>query len=152
MDAHLTNQVHTFAGNPLDRGESIRRDESAIEALAQNPNSQFLAFHQLKVLVADSQALVWQPRAQLPEHGQTVFLGIHEEVARFAVNIPAPDDADAYADCRAVAAQLPTHETGILAQARAQLDWHRRNKFCAECGQPSFPERGGQIRRCSGCG
>jgi len=43
-------------------------------------------------------------------------------------------------------------DSGIVAQARAQLDWHRRNRFCAECGHTMQPERGGQIRRCSGCG
>lgn len=147
----LSNQVHTFAGNPLDRGESIRRDEAAIEALAQDPNSLFLSFHRLNVGAEDEQSLTWRKRPDLEPFEQMIFLGTHDGAARFAVNVPEPADADAFHDCRAMAAQLPVHETGILAQARAQLDWHRRNKFCAECGQPSHPERGGQVRRCSAC-
>jgi NAD+ diphosphatase len=145
------NQVHTFAGNPLDRGEVLRRDEDTILALAEDTESLFLPFHKLNVAMADEQNLAWTKRAELPLVEQTIFLGIHEGTARFAVNIVEPADPEAFSECRAVAAQLPIQDTGILAQARSQLDWHRRNQFCAECGQPSQPERGGQVRRCSGC-
>ena len=147
----MTNQVHTFAGNPLDRGEAIRRDEAAITALAEDARSLFLPFHRLNVGLADETTLAWRAREELGAYDEIVFLGIHDGVARFAVNIPDTDEEQAFSDCRAIAAQLPVSETGILAQARAQLDWHRRNKFCAECGQPSFAERGGQVRRCSAC-
>jgi len=148
----LPNSVHTFAGNPLDRSESLRRDEAAIAGLAEDPSTQFLPFHRLNVLMQDEQNLAWRKRDDLSEHGQMVFLGMHDDVARFAVDVSDAQDGDSFTDCRAAAAQLATHDSGIVAQARAQLDWHRRNKFCSECGQPSAPERGGQVRRCSGCG
>jgi len=147
----LPNQVHTFAGNPLDRGEALRRDEATIIALAEDPQSLFLPFHRLNVAVVDEQTLAWCKRDELAEFEQMIFLGIHDGIARFAVDLPEVEQPERFADCRAIAAQLPGHETGIVAQARAQLDWHRRNKFCAECGQPSAPERGGQVRRCSAC-
>ena len=40
--------VHTFAGNPLDRAQHLRRDEAALGALHAS-SSRFLVFHQLKV-------------------------------------------------------------------------------------------------------
>lgn len=147
----MRNHVHTFAGNPLNRGENIRRDEEAVKALLDHPESEFLPFYRLKVQLAEAQQLAWQKRASLPAHGHAIFLGLHDDVPRFAVNVEEPDDPDSFTDCRIAAAQLAVHDSGIVAQARAQLDWHRRNKFCAECGQPSEPERGGGIRRCSGC-
>lgn len=147
----LTNPVHTFAGNPLDRGEVIRRSEADIEKLRQNPRSKFLAFHRLKVAAVDEETLAWQSLDELEPYEQTIFLGTQGDVAHFAVNVPEPADPENYKDCRVMATTLPIAETGMLAQARAQLDWHHRNKFCAECGSPSQPERGGQVRRCTAC-
>ncbi len=149
----MPNTVHTFAGNPLDRGEVLRRDEANIEALAQDPTSLFLPFHRLNVATAEADALAWHSRTDIEQfdHSHMVFLGLLDGVARFAVTVESAADPDMFVDCRAMAAQLPVEETGMLAQARAQLDWHRRNKFCVECGQPMRAERGGQIRRCSGC-
>ena len=147
----MSNFVHTFAGNPLDRGEAIRRDEDNLAALLAASDSLFLPFHRLNVMLSDPQSLAWQHRSTLPEHGQVVFLGIHDDIARFAVDVPEPPQADDFTDCRAAAAQLDVADSGIVAQARAQLDWHRRNKFCTECGNAMQPERGGQIRRCGGC-
>ncbi len=144
--------MHTFAGNPLDRGEALRRDEANVEQMLADANSVFLPFHRLNVLLEDVNTLAWRKRSDLPEHGQVVFLGLHNQVAHFAVDIPEPDRAEDFTDCRAAAMQLAVTDTGIVAQARAQLDWHRRNKFCTECGNSLQPERGGQIRRCSGCG
>ena len=147
----MSNFVHTFAGNPLDRGEAIRRDESAVTELLHAPDSVFLPFHRLNVLLEDPQTLAWQERNALPEHGQVVFLGVHDDVARFAVEVLAPEQAEHFTDCRTAAANLAVADSGIVAQARSQLDWHRRNRYCAECGDAMQPERGGQIRRCSGC-
>ena len=153
----MATQVHTFAGNPLDRAESIRRDEQAIKTLIEAENSLFLGFHQLKVAMDEEQNLAWQRRTELEagaEHGvsEPIFLGLRDNIAHFATSIDAPPSAEQYVDCRAAAALLPGPDAGIVAQARAQLDWHRRNGFCAQCGGHSVAERGGQIRRCSGCG
>ncbi len=147
----MSDLVHTFAGNPLDRGEALRRDETTLSNLADAADSRFLAFHKLKVLLEDPQTLAWLPRAELPEHGQVVFLGSDGEHARFAAEVTQTDQADAFTDCRAAAAHLDGADTGIVAQARAQLDWHRRNAFCAECGHAMRAERGGQARRCNSC-
>ncbi|XOV82520.1 MAG: NAD(+) diphosphatase [bacterium] len=153
----MANHVHTFAGNPLDRAESIRRDENAIQALVQAQESVFLTFHKLKVAMDADHNLAWQRQEELSalsEHivADPILLGIRDNVAHFAANIDAPADTDQYIDCRAAAALLSGPDAGIVAHARAQLDWHRRNNFCAQCGAPSVPERGGQIRRCTRCG
>ena len=46
---------------------------------------------------------------------------------------------------------LASAETGILAQARSQLDWHARHGFCSVCGRPTDSKRGGQVRECPSC-
>jgi len=40
---------------------------------------------------------------------------------------------------------------GILAQSKAQVDWHRRHRFCGLCGGPTEQGRGGQVRKCTAC-
>lgn len=150
----VSTHTHTFAGNPLDRGESIRRDEASIDALAASDKALYLPFNRLKVHTTTSGNLGWVPRDELPATTNApIFLGLIDDKPHFALDVSdSPERAsEHYQDCRAVAASLPTQDTGIIAQARAQLDWHRRNGFCSQCGEPSHPERGGQVRRCSSC-
>src|SRR5215207_1286585 len=42
---------HVFAGNPLDRGDVYRRDQSWLDEQATNPRSRFLPLWQLNVLI-----------------------------------------------------------------------------------------------------
>ncbi len=154
----MTDQVHTFAGNPLDRGEALRRDEAQLARLREDKNALFLPFKDLHAGVrtgADgSQQLNWLQHPELDPEGceQLIFLGTRDRQPYFAVALTEQAAGDAeFADCRLLAGQLPGADGGILAQARAQLDWHQRNPYCAQCGGATRAERGGQIRRCSQC-
>ena len=155
---------HPFAGNPLDRGERERRDEAWIAAAARAAESRFLPFRNLEVLLSDlpQPVLGWldgdRVRAAAPD-AEPMFLGLADGVAHFAVALPDCADADGVAgrkgwrfeDCRTAGGVLPGPDTGILAQARSNLDWHRRHGFCSACGQPTVAQRGGQVRRCTAC-
>ena len=93
--------------------------------------------------------------------GPRVFLGLQDGTAHFAVFIPGTDGAAkelrsdpsmAFSDARAAATVLTGQETGIVAQARSQLDWHNRHGFCSVCGTRTEMGRGGHVRRCPDCG
>ena len=56
-----------------------------------------------------------------------------------------------FEDARAAAEYVSGPESGIIAQARAQLNWHNRHGFCSVCGHASYMARGGQVRRCPEC-
>jgi len=169
----LANHVHTFAGNPLDRSEALRRDEATLAQLQQDADSLFLPFSKLRVGVRSSleeaqqnaernediqgpgQLLDWLPQGTLQpaDCQQVIFLGIHNNRPHFAVALTpqASHQSADFVDCRMLASQLSVSDTGILSQARAQVDWHQRNPFCAQCGQATHAQRGGQIRRCDNC-
>ena len=51
--------VHTFAGNPLDRAQHLRKDPVALEALQHSDSSRFLLFHKLKVATDSNGSLAW---------------------------------------------------------------------------------------------
>ena len=154
---------HTFAANPLDRGEAERRDEDWIEAQAQDSRSQFLPFSNLNVLLGDDPGptLGWLSPDGIPSDGTTstpTMLGMMDGATHFAIEVN--EDAAAFIedwtgmhfeDCRAAGETLPGPEGGIVAQARAQLDWHKRHRFCSVCGKPSEKRRGGQMRFCPSC-
>ena len=56
-----------------------------------------------------------------------------------------------FTDARAAAETLPRAQSGILAQAKANLDWHQRHRHCARCGDATRSKRGGQVRQCGTC-
>ena len=151
--------THTFAGNPLDRADGLRRSEAAIQAAENHPDTRYLALWNLNVLVepcaADTSAshaghpglaLGWLSRAQIARleiSVRPVLLGLREDVAHFAIDVSQLEDPtfalelDAgfrFEDCRVAAMALPGAQSGIVAQSRSQLDWHRRHQFCTVCG------------------
>lgn len=152
--------VHTFAGNPLDRAQHLRKDPVALEALQHSDNSLFLLFHKLNVATDAGGSLAWVTQNQLPwPLGQVVFLGIQNKQGHFAATLSEDHTADdligdiaAFTDCRKAASGLNVAEAGIVSQARAMLDWHQRNPYCAVCAQATRAERGGQVRHCDTCG
>ena len=145
---------HTFAGNPLDRAESIRRDEKAIQHLIQSDQGRYLIFDKSKVLVDRNGQLDWSHRSKLPKiDRKPTLLGILKDVPYFALDCSDyswPTEMN-FADCRTTATQIAGPETGILAQARSQLEWHKKNRFCGVCGSENKKERGGQVLRCRSC-
>ena len=156
---------HVFADNPLDRGDRQRRDAAWLSESAKNPASRFLVMPELDVPLDDGHepTLNWLGARDLKwfgVDGEPAFLGLKDGVAHFAVYVPASsgaaarlrsDDSVRFADARSAAGFLSGHETGILAQARAQLDWHNRHGFCSVCGHPTEMGRGGHVRKCPAC-
>jgi NAD+ diphosphatase len=156
---------HVFAGNPLDRGDVYRRDQQWLDEQAHNARSRFLPLWQLNVLIqaAPETRLGWVSPADIARLDiavPPVFLGLQDDIAHFAIDVSQLgdprhelnlDEAWRFEEARAAATSLSVAEAGILAQSRAQLDWHRRHQFCSVCGQRTEPGRGGQVRTCMAC-
>lgn len=158
--------THIFAGNPLDRADAERRDTQWLAAATRDPGSRYLPFFDLKVLVqgrAETQ-LGWLPGSQVTQHdldGAPILLGISAGVAHFAVDVSALEDPAqrlgleedwSFDDCRNAAAGLRGADTGVVAQARSQLSWHKSHRYCSACGAATRAERGGHVRVCASCG
>jgi NAD+ diphosphatase len=159
--------VHTFAGNPLDRADTRRRDPEWLARAAVDPATRYLPFWQLNVLTITRNGgageLGWLSAREVQEltlETPLVFLGCGDGAAHFAIDVselgdPAHeiglDERAKFEDCRAAAMHLDTPSTGIVAQGRAQIDWHRRHRFCSVCGARTEQDRGGHVRRCGEC-
>jgi NAD+ diphosphatase len=53
---------------------------------------------------------------------------------------------------RDLAPMLSQAEGGMVAHAVGLLNWHRRHRFCANCGAPSEAREAGHVRECPACG
>jgi NAD+ diphosphatase len=156
---------HVFAANPLDRADVSRRDQTWLDAQAVQPQNRFLPLWQLNVLIqtAPETRLGWVSPTDITRLNievPPVFLGLLDGIAHFAIDVSQLgdplhelnlDESWRFEEARSAATQLNPAETGILAQSRAQLDWHRRHQFCSVCGQRTVQGRGGHVRQCMAC-
>ena len=157
---------HTFSGNLLDRADAMRRDEALVSEAARRSDSRYLLLWNLNVLtLADpgGPALGWLNQSdivRLDIDVPPVFLGLENGSAHFALDVSELGDPMhelnlgppwQFDDARRAAMGLPMAESGILAQARSQVDWHRRHQFCSVCGERTRQFKGGHVRRCGDC-
>jgi len=156
---------HIFASNPFDRGDVQRRDSQWLDEQAKHPHNRFLPLWQLNILVRSESEmrLGWLRPADI-EHLEInvppIFLGLQDGVAHFAIDVSELGDPVhelnltegwRFEEARSAATQVSPEEAGIVAQSRAQVDWHRRHRFCSVCGERTAQERGGQTRKCMTC-
>ena len=159
------NITHVYGGNPVDRGEKERRDDQWIADKTKDPTSKFLPLRDLNVLVTDGgeDSLGWVGAADLERlavDASPMFLGSLDGKAHFVVDISGQEKAVQefseghafrFVDARSVTDIISGPDSGIVAQARAQINWHNRNGFCSICGGETLVKRGGQVRQCSKC-
>ena len=158
-------QPHIFADNPMDRGERERRDEDWLRDRANDSTSRFLPMLGHAVLLTDDAApgLGWVSLSDLRQEGEDLaplLLGMMDGTTHFVVDLTSNESLGRrlmeggnlrFEDARAAAQQVSGPEAGILAQGRAQLNWHNRHGFCSVCGHPTEIQRGGQKRVCPQC-
>jgi len=165
MSEDRLNITHVYGGNPLDRGDVERRDDDWLKDRAKDPTSRFLPMWELNVPITrgNPQGLHWldvDDLRRLKVDEEPVFLGLLGGKAHFAVDITKTEPAVAglqgsramtFEDARTATEYLSGPESGIVAQARSQINWHNRHGFCAACGHETAMGRGGQVRRCPNC-
>jgi NAD+ diphosphatase len=145
----------SFCGNPLDRVSEKRSDSAWLAA--QQARGLFLPFWQMKpMLGGDPLRAAFLTQAALQTTDATcVFLGLDGGQPLFAADLGSGDtpplEGD-FRDMRAAAFLLPGRDTAIAGQAKALLDWHRRNRFCPNCGAMTQMMDGGYRRLCPQCG
>ncbi|PRY62982.1 NAD+ diphosphatase [Knoellia remsis] len=83
-----------------------------------------------------------------------VYLGHDAEVGGTAYLLSVADETTARPDdprrrgLRGIGARLGDLDAGILTTATGLANWHRRHRFCSQCGAPTEPAHSGWIRVC----
>jgi NAD+ diphosphatase len=150
-----------FTGMALDRASTERKDADWVCARMRDAGSRVIAAGDDGVLVAagDAPELVRAQldEAQLPE---PILLGLDGDAALFALDVGAltPDaqrqtiDANRFMSLREAGALMAPAEAGLAAYVMALLNWHRRHRFCANCGNATDVAEAGYSRHCPRCG
>ena len=132
-----------FAGPGLDRADQLREQPQELAALARSPAARQLAWQDgLPALDAEGR-LAWTEVSD-----PALFLGLDGEVPCFSP--VATGGGDLRAQFGALAYLSPP-DAPLFAAAVSLSAWHRRHGYCAACGNPSEPVRGGWSRRCPAC-
>lgn len=150
-----------FAAAPLDRASELRTNPEWLAARLADPASVLIPIWRGDPLTRGKQGgfLSASARGEFPRSAPVVFLGLLDGAAHFAIDVsvaPAPEaapfaDLGRYMPLREAAGFLDEADLAILGQARWLFDWHRRHRFCANCGVETEIAEGGAKRQCPSC-
>jgi NAD+ diphosphatase len=132
-----------FIGAGLDRADLLRAQPEQLAALAAEPSARQLVWDGALPALGPDGTLEWEAVTQ-PE----LFLGMAAEGPCFS---PVPEGEYDFRAQFAVLGLLGPADAPLFAAALGLGNWHRRHRFCANCGNPSDLVRGGWSRHCPKC-
>ena len=142
---------NTFAGEALDRAGPHRRDEAWLAARLADPATRVVAASEAGVIVAGDRPRMFAVD-ELPEGLELVLLGVDGDGHAVFAGDPGDELPGERRGLRDLAPVLSQAEGGMVAHAVGLLNWHRRHRFCANCGAPTAAREAGHVRVCPVCG
>jgi NAD+ diphosphatase len=142
---------NTFAGEVLDRAGERRHDEAWLAARRADPTTGVVVADEAGVLVNGERPRLVEVD-ELPDGLDLVLLGV--DVDGRAIFAADPGDAlpGERRGLRDLAPVISQADGGMIAHAVALLNWHRRHRFCSNCGARTESREAGHIRGCPVCG
>ena len=135
-----------FSGAALDRAPVLRRRPDWLEAQRADPRAGAVLMSEQGVWI-DGGRLVLEPPG-----AEAVFLGLMDGAPLFAEYVDGAGPARGRpAGLREAATELPASDAALAAYAGSLLAWHRRHRFCANCGAPTEARDAGHERVCPSC-
>ena len=163
IPAH-TSTAPPFTGMPLDRATEERKDPARMAELLADPRARTVLAGSEGVVVAGGDGSPTLLRVPVPAEGipGAILLGLEDGAPMFAGDLeefsageraalPA-DGAGRRISLREAGTLLSHGEAGLAAYATALLNWHRRHRFCANCGAGTAIAEAGYSRHCPRCG
>ncbi|MFC7536470.1 NAD(+) diphosphatase [Sphingomonas sp. GCM10030256] len=133
-----------FSGNGIDRADLLRADPQAIADLAARADARAIVWVDGLPQLDPAGRLQWRAPSDDP-----LFLGLDDGGPCFSTVPAAPHD---YRTQFAALGLLHPDDAPLFAAALSLGNWHRRHRFCANCGASTALVRGGWSRRCGACG
>jgi NAD+ diphosphatase len=138
--------VIVFAGAALDRAPLERQSPEWLAERRADPTARAVLMSERGIWLDDGHLLLAAPT------DDAVFLGLAGTTALFADDVSHAEPAEGRpAGLREAAAELPLEEAAFAGYAGSLLAWHRRHRFCANCGTPTEQRDGGHERHCPAC-
>lgn len=161
------SETNFYADCGLDRVSLLRKDAAWVAERLVHVETRFVPLWRSRNYVdakaARAVLLTAEEHKQLPPAiEEPIFLGLAGETAYFACDLShieageegpslpsAAAGAASFLDLRMLGPRLARTEGGLLAYARGMLTWHRRHRFCGQCGAPTRSTEGGHVRVCT---
>jgi NAD+ diphosphatase len=138
--------VIVFAGPALDRAPVERRRPGWLAGRRADPRARAVVMSERGIWLEDGHLLLVAPSED------AAFLGLAGDTPLFADDASgAEPDEGRPAGLREAATELPAEEAALAAYAGSLLAWHRRHRFCANCGAPTEARDAGHERHCPAC-
>jgi NAD+ diphosphatase len=137
----------TFAGAVLDRAPLERKRPEWLAEQRADPEARAILMSERGIWIDGSHLLL------APPTDDALFLGLADARPLFADYV-SDDDEPAQgrpAGLREAATELPAEEVALAGYAGSLLAWHRRHRFCANCGTRTEQRDGGHERHCPAC-
>ena len=135
-----------FAGAVLDRAPLGRKRPEWLAEQRADPEARAIQMSERGIWIEGSQLLL------APPTDNALFLGLAGERPLFADYVGDAEPAQGRpAGLREAATELPAEEAALAGYAGSLLAWHRRHRFCANCGEPTEQRDGGHERHCAAC-
>lgn len=135
-----------FSGADLDRAPAERAAPGWLTERRADPRAAAVQLSDRGVWIDDGRLLLAAP------DGSEVFLGLADGRPLFAADVTGAEPADGHpAGLREAATELRADEAALAAYAASLLSWHRRHRFCANCGASTETVDAGHERRCPRC-
>jgi NAD+ diphosphatase len=164
-------EPNAFTGALLDRaGDARRRDPAWLAGLRAHAGARAIVAGSRGVRV-DGAALARVPLSELNGASADLLLGLDAHGPLFAYDEdpapagvppligaggdrgePPPASGGERVGLRQAAMLLSQEDGGLAAYTAALLNWHRRHRFCANCGHATAVAEGGLLRSCPSCG
>jgi NAD+ diphosphatase len=136
----------TFAGAVLDRVPLERKRPEWLAEQRANPEARAVLMSERGIWIDGSHLLL------APPTDDALFLGLADGEPLFADDVSGHEPTKGRpAGLREAASELPAEEVALAGYAGSLLAWHRRHRFCANCGTPTEPRDGGHERHCPAC-
>jgi len=162
-----------YAIHSLDRADHLRKDDTALSQMFENPSSRFYPVYKGDSLVqrfATPKQTTTAVSISKPAHLSRIdvtFLGLDESseqrIACFAFSCSdytdtqlqqlldlAPSGSE-FLSLRTVGPLIDNFEGSILAYAKALTGWHDTIKYCEHCGNSLITTAGGHVKKCRSC-
>lgn len=155
------HDLPAFTRMTLDRASSERKDPTWVGRLLADPATRAVTASPEGVAMTDSAApALLRIRPPARQREEPILLGLGDGEALFAVDLqalPAAERAAAVDGAEVVSLReagqlLDPAEAGLAAYTVALLNWHRRHRFCANCGAETKVAEAGYSRSCPRCG
>jgi NAD+ diphosphatase len=135
-----------FAGAVLDRAPLERKRPEWLAEQRADPRARAILMSERGIWIDGSRLVLAAPT------DDAVFLGLASGAPLFADDVRDSEPTEGHpAGLREAAAELPAREAALAGYAGSLLAWHRRHRFCANCGTPTEQRDGGHERHCSAC-